>query len=145
MPHVITYTEEVEEHGYCQQRPELRTGDKYLYEVGGKKWYKQTYTINEDYDAVSFVFSTGSGSPQTVDVTNVTTDKFFEISTTKNSEGKYLVDDVTSQYQTNNDAEEIVAIINYMMGKAPAGFDEKAADKNGDGKIDIADIIFILK
>ena len=114
-------------------------------EIGGKKWYTQTYTINEDYDAVSFVFSTGSGSPQTVDVTNVTTDKFFEISTTKNSEGKFLVDDVTSQYQTNNDAEEIVAIINYMMGKAPAGFDEKAADKNGDGKIDIADIIFILK
>ncbi len=83
MPHVITYTEEVEEHGYCQQRPELRTGDKYLYEVGGKKWYKQTYTINEDYDAMSFVFSTGTGSPQTVDVTNVNTDKFFEVSTSK--------------------------------------------------------------
>ena len=113
-------------------------------EVSGKKWYTQTYTINEDYDAVSFVFSTGSGSPQTVDVTNVTTDKFFEISTTKNSEGKFLVDDVTSQYQTNNDAEEIVAIINYMMGKAPAGFDKTSADKNGDGKIDIADIIAIV-
>ena len=113
-------------------------------EVSGKKWYTQTYTINEDYDAVSFVFSTGSGSPQTVDVTNVTTDKFFEISTTKNSEGKYLVDDVTSQYQTNNDAEEIVAIIKYMMGKAPAGFDKTSADKNGDGKIDIADIIAIV-
>ena len=113
-------------------------------EIGGKKWYTQTYTINEDYDAVSFVFSTGSGSPQTVDVTNVTTDKFFEISTTKNSEGKYLVDDVTSQYQANNDAEEIVAIINYMMGKAPAGFDKTSADKNGDGKIDIADIIAIV-
>jgi len=113
-------------------------------EVGGKKWYTQTYTINEDYDAVSFVFSTGSGSPQTVDVTNVTADKFFEISTTKNSEGKYLVDDVTSQYQANNDAEEIVAIINYMIGKAPVGFDKTSADKNGDGKIDIADIIAIV-
>ncbi|MBR4729081.1 MAG: alpha-amylase [Prevotella sp.] len=112
-------------------------------EVGGKKWYTQTYTINEDYDAVSFVFSTGSGSPQTVDVTNVTTDKFFEISTSKEGD-KYLVNDVTSQYQTNSDADEIVAIINYMMGKAPADFDTKAADKNGDGKIDIADIIFIV-
>ena len=67
-------------------------------EVGGKQWFTQTYTINEDYDAVSFVFSTGSGSPQTVDVTNVTKDKFFEISTTTNSEGKYLVDDVTENY-----------------------------------------------
>ena len=69
-------------------------------EVGGKTWYTQTYTINEDYDAVSFVFSTGSGSPQTVDVTNVTKDKFFEISTTKNGEGKYLVDDVTENYSS---------------------------------------------
>ena len=37
MPHIITYTEEIEEHGYCQQRPELKTGDKYLHEVDGKK------------------------------------------------------------------------------------------------------------
>ena len=69
-------------------------------EMGGKTWYTQTYTINEDYDAVSFVFSTDSGSPQTVDVTNVTKDKFFEITTTKNSEGKYLVDDVTENYSS---------------------------------------------
>ena len=69
-------------------------------EMGGKTWYTQTYTINEDYDAVSFVFSTGSGSPQTVDVTNVTKDKFFEITNTKNSEGKYLVDDVTENYSS---------------------------------------------
>jgi alpha-amylase len=69
-------------------------------EVGGKQWFTQTYTINEDYDAVSFVFSTGSGSPQTVDVTNITSDKFFEISTTKNSEDKYLVNDVTDNYNS---------------------------------------------
>ncbi|MBR7031727.1 MAG: alpha-amylase [Prevotella sp.] len=67
-------------------------------EVGGKTWYTQSYTINNEYDAVSFVFSTGSGNPQTVDVTNVTTDKFFEISTSKNSEGKYLTNDVTENY-----------------------------------------------
>ena len=65
--------------------------------MGGKTWYTQTYTINEDYDAVSFVFSTGTGSPQTVDVTNVTTDKFFEISTSKEGE-KHLVNDVTAVY-----------------------------------------------
>ena len=69
-------------------------------EVGGKQWFTQSYSINEEYDAVSFVFSTGSGSPQTVDVTNITTDKFFVISTTKNSEGKYLVDDVTENYSS---------------------------------------------
>ena len=37
MSHIITYTEEIEEHGYCQERPGLHTGDKYLYEVDGKK------------------------------------------------------------------------------------------------------------
>ena len=126
-------------------------------EVGGKKWYTQTYTINEDYDAVSFVFSTGSGSPQTVDVSNVTTDKFFEISNTKNSDGKYLVNDVTSQYQTDIllgdvnddgkvDANDIVDVMNYMMGKpTPTGiFNVEAADMNKDGVINFADIIQIV-
>lgn len=37
MSHIITYTEEIEEHGYCQERPALNTGDRYLYEVDGKK------------------------------------------------------------------------------------------------------------
>ena len=126
-------------------------------EVGGKKWYTQTYTINEDYDAVSFVFSTGSGTPQTVDITNVTTDKFFEITDTKNSEGKYLVDDVTSQYQTDIlpgdangdgevDANDIVDVMNYMMGNpTPTGiFNVEAADMNKDGVINFADIIQIV-
>ena len=67
--------------------------------VGGKTWYTQTYTINEEDDAVSFVFSTGSGSPQTVDVADVTTDKFFEISTSMDG-SKYRVNDVTAQYIT---------------------------------------------
>jgi alpha-amylase len=68
-------------------------------EVGGKQWYTKTYTINDEDDAVSFVFSTGSGSPQTVDVTDVTTDMFYEISTSKNGE-KYLVSDVTANYSS---------------------------------------------
>ncbi len=36
MSHIITYTEEIEEHGSCQQRTALETGDKYLHEVEGK-------------------------------------------------------------------------------------------------------------
>ena len=84
-------------------------------EVGGKTWYTQSYTINNEYDAVSFVFSTASGTPQTVDVTNVTTDKFFEISTSKNGEGKYLTNDVTE---------------NYISGIIPL-----CADTTDDGKV----------
>lgn len=74
--------------------------------VSGKNWYSKQYTINGDDDFVNFVFSTGSGSPQTIDINNVSTDKFFEISTEKNSEGKYLYNDVTGQY---TGIEEVIA------------------------------------
>lgn len=68
-------------------------------EVGGKLWFTKQYTINADDDFVNFVFSTGSGSPQTIDINNVTTDKFFEISTEK-SESKHKVNDLTETYAT---------------------------------------------
>ena len=68
-------------------------------EKDGKQWFTKTYTINEEYDAVSFVFSTGSGSPQTIDVTNVSKDAFFEVTTQKDGD-KYKVNDVTSAYET---------------------------------------------
>ena len=48
MPHIITYTEEIEEHGYCQQRPELRTGDKYLYEVDGERRLRIVLSVHLD-------------------------------------------------------------------------------------------------
>lgn len=48
MPHIITYTEEIEEHGYCQQRPELKTGDKYLHEVDGKKRLRIVLSVHFD-------------------------------------------------------------------------------------------------
>ena len=67
--------------------------------MGGKTWYTQTYTINDEDDAVSFVFSTGSGSPQTVDVADVSKDAYFEISSEKDGD-KYKVKDVTSNYVT---------------------------------------------
>jgi hypothetical protein len=41
------------------------------------------------------------------------------------------------------DANDIVEIVNYMMGKPSANFYLKAADANKDGKVDVADIIQI--
>ena len=66
--------------------------------IGGKTWFSKKFTINSEDDAVSFVFSTGTGSPQTVDVTNVTKTSYFEISTDKDGEGKYKVNNVTDNY-----------------------------------------------
>ena len=65
--------------------------------VNGKQWYTKQYTINGNEDFVNFVFSTGTGSPQTVDINNVTTTKFFEISDQKDGT-KHLVNDVTDIY-----------------------------------------------
>ncbi len=65
--------------------------------VKEKKWFMKQYTITSSDDYVNFVFSTGTGSPQTVDINNVTTEKFFEISSEKDG-AKYLVNDVTSSY-----------------------------------------------
>lgn len=48
MPHIITYTEEIEERGYCQQRPELKTGDKYLHEVDGKMRLRIVRSVHFD-------------------------------------------------------------------------------------------------
>lgn len=48
MPNIITYTEEIEEHGHCQQRPALRTGDKYLYEVDGEKRLRIVLSVHFD-------------------------------------------------------------------------------------------------
>lgn len=64
--------------------------------INGKTWYYKTYTINSNDDVVNFVFSTGSGSPQTVDITGINKDAYFEISTTKDNDSKYYVNDVTS-------------------------------------------------
>ena len=61
--------------------------------IEGKKWFYKNFTINNEEDCVCFVFSTGSGSPQTVDVNDIRKDTFFEISKDQDG-GKYLVNTV---------------------------------------------------
>jgi len=57
-------------------------GDKVTATVqkDGRNWYVKTYRMNSADDCVNFVFSTNSGSPQTVDVNNISEDTFFIIS-----------------------------------------------------------------
>ena len=63
--------------------------------VEGKNWYKKSYNINSATDYVNFVFSTGTGSPQTVDINDINTTTFFEISKSQEG-GKYLVNTVAT-------------------------------------------------
>ena len=74
--------------------------------VDGKNWYCKTFTLHGDNDYVNFVFSTGSGNPQTVNVENVSATKYYEISTGKDSNNHHYVSDVTGQH-TGIDAVSI--------------------------------------
>ncbi|MCD7713430.1 MAG: chitobiase/beta-hexosaminidase C-terminal domain-containing protein [Prevotella sp.] len=58
-------------------------------------YFYQTYTMTSRSDYVSFVFSVGTGSPQTVDVTGVNESKCFKISSSKQG-SNYMVEDITS-------------------------------------------------
>ena len=60
-------------------------------EVNGHTWYYQTFDINTAGYYVNVVFSTGTGSPQTVDVTEVDKDTYFVIKSTQ-AGGKYIVE-----------------------------------------------------
>lgn len=71
--------------------------------INGKTWYYQTYRITSASDYVNFVWSTGAGSPQTVDVPNVKQTSYFEVSTEKDGT-KYKVVDVTEA----NDIEPVM-------------------------------------
>ena len=42
------------------------------------------------------------------------------------------------------DMNDVNNIVQYLLGSAPDGFDEKAADVNGDGEIGMPDIMFIV-
>lgn len=68
--------------------------------IEGKKWYYQTYKIKSKNYKVSFVFSTGTGSPQTVDFTNINKDTYLEVQNEKDNEGHYKIKDVTADMPT---------------------------------------------
>lgn len=67
-------------------------------EAGGYTWFKQAVSITSaSLLPINAVFSTGTGSPQTVDVTGINSESWFVIETAKDG-SKYKVIDVTSQY-----------------------------------------------
>ena len=76
-------------------------------EIDGKKWFYQTYKIKSRNYMVSFVFSTGTGSPQTVDFTNINKDTYLEVQNEKN-DGKYTIKDVTADIPSTGISSPIV-------------------------------------
>lgn len=89
--------------------------------IEGQTWYYATYNIPDAKYYVNFVFSTGTGSPQSLDVTGVTDDRYF-IVTTQQSGGKYVVNDVTG---------EILAGLSTPISDADAAIDAPIYDLQG--------------
>jgi alpha-amylase len=84
--------------------------------LNGYTWYKQSFTITSSEYCVNAVFSTSSGSPQTVDVTDITTDKYYVISSSK-IQTKYMVNDMTETVgikDVSNDLNTDSRIYNLM-------------------------------
>ncbi len=64
------------------------------------EWYYNSYTLKASDYCINLVFTQGSNGPQTVDINNITTDKFYELSDSKDGSGHYYVNDVTDQHST---------------------------------------------
>ncbi len=99
-------------------------------QVDGHTWYCKDFTLTSGDDYVNFVFSNGSGSPQSVDVENVTATKFFVIRNERDAQGHYLVDDVsaTSSVDTplpygslSHSAVTVAAPDGRLLRRLPAG------------------------
>lgn len=127
--------------------------------IRGAKFYYVTYPIdNEDY-TFSIVFTNASGSPQTVDITGINKDVYYQLNVL-NGQGKYTVTNVTPFYEPFNplnqpddgdvngdgivDIADVNAIINIMLGKAQASTFKGKPDVNGDNDIDIADVNAVI-
>ena len=64
--------------------------------VEGKKWVVADYKLTTSNPTISFVFSVGSGSPQTVDIQGISKTSYLEITSAKDGQGHYEINDVTA-------------------------------------------------
>ena len=65
----------------------------------GKDWFSKSFSINTPSDYVNFVFAKDTKT-QTVDMSGITADTYFEVQDDQDDQGHYLVKDVTSGQPT---------------------------------------------
>ena len=116
--------------------------------VKGEKFYYRTFTKPTADYVFNIIFNQGDGEHQSVDITNLTKDTYFEISSTI---GKYTVTDITSQYgsvfgDVNGDGKvdvsDVTTLINVILSTGT--YDEKMCDLNGDGNVDASDVTILI-
>ena len=118
--------------------------------VKGTPFYAYPFTIGEDGYTFNIIFSQGDGGHQTVDITGLNKDTYFEIASTTN---KYAVRDITADYSTlagdvdgdgKVDVSDLNAIINIILELKTVGEYPGNADLNGDGKVDVEDVNAVI-
>lgn len=67
--------------------------------IDGINWFYQTYNVTKANHPINIVLSSGSGTPQTVDLEDIETDRYLEVSADK-SGSKNIIKDVTEQHTT---------------------------------------------
>lgn len=120
-------------------------------EVNGVKFYYKKYMITSRDFYMNFVFNQGPSNVQTVDVTDVKTTSFFEVTTQTN---KYEVADVTDIYlpylddgitgDVNGDGEVNIGDLNAVIAMILSTNFEASGDVNDDGEVNIGDVNAII-
>ena len=114
--------------------------------VKGTKFYFHAFDITAEDYTFNLIFSQGDGGHQTIDITGLNRDTYFEISSTTN---KYTVRDITADYTAVSgdvngdgtvDIADVNAVINVMLGKTTTN----PCDVTGDGTIDISDVNAVI-
>ena len=67
--------------------------------VDGTEWFYRTYSVTKANHPINIVLSSGSGTPLTVDLEDIETDRYLEVSADK-SGSKNIIKDVTEQHTT---------------------------------------------
>ena len=123
--------------------------------VKGTKFYCHSFDITAEDYVFNIIFSQGDGGHQTIDITGLNHDTYYEISSTTN---KYTVRDITADYisltgDANGDGKvdiaDVNAVINAMLGRGsltpdPSPEGEGLCDVTGDGQVDISDVNAVI-
>ena len=114
--------------------------------INGDTFYYHTFDIATDGYTFNIIFNKGDNSGQTIDITGLNKDTYFEISSLTN---KFTVKDITDQYASIpgdvngdgiTDITDVNTIINIILGGDSASNYGGRADVNGDGVVDITDV-----
>ena len=114
--------------------------------IDGRTWYYRNYILHGGDDLINIVLSSGTGSPQTVDINNVTDTKYYEVSKTK-SGTKHTVKDVTGSMQPapipgdlNGDGNVNTGDVSTLYAAILSGNSDPRFDINGDGNVNTGDV-----